>query len=238
VSSAGSACGGSTRALTFAYDERARSVRTSTTSPESGTTTAGANSTSRFRWRVVDIVVASVIGVAAGLVFWLWGQAYNPLSAPLEAALPGLQALLGGGWLFAGVLGGLIIRKPGAALFTEIVAAVVSAIVGTQWAALTLVSGLVQGLGAEIVLALFLYANWRVYVAVLAGMGAGLALAVNDLLLWYPGAKVEFAVIYTVSSLISGAVLAGLLSWLAARGLARTGALSRFASGREVSARV
>jgi energy-coupling factor transport system substrate-specific component len=45
-------------------------------------------------------------------------------------------------------------------------------------------------------------------------------------------------VIYTVCSLISGAVLAGLLSWLAARGLARTGALSRFASGREVSARV
>jgi energy-coupling factor transport system substrate-specific component len=238
VSSAGSTCGGATRALTFADDERARSVRTSTTSSETGTTTAGTGRTNRFRWRVVDIVVASVIGVAAGLVFWLWGQAYNPLSAPLEAALPGLQALLGGGWLFAGVLGGLIIRKPGAALFTEVVAAVVSAIVGTQWAALTLVSGLVQGLGAEIVLALFLYANWRAYVAVLAGMGAGLALAINDLLLWYPGAKVEFAVIYTVCSLISGAVLAGLLSWLAARGLARTGALSRFASGREVSARV
>lgn len=214
-------------------------MRTSTTSPESGTTTTlGVSRGNRFRWRVVDIVVASVIGVAAGLVFWLWGQAYNPLSAPLEAALPGLQALLGGGWLFAGVLGGLIIRKPGAALFTEVVAAVVSAIVGTQWAALTLVSGLVQGLGAEIVFALFLYANWRAYVAVLSGMGAGLALAINDLVLWYPGAKVEFAVIYTVSSLISGAVLAGLLSWVAARGLARTGALSRFASGREVSARV
>jgi energy-coupling factor transport system substrate-specific component len=241
VSSAGSSCVGSTRALTFAYDERARSVRTSPTSSETNTattTTAPAGRSNRFRWRVVDIVVASVIGVASGLVFWLWGQAYTPLSAPLEAALPGLQALLGGGWLFAGVLGGLIIRKPGAALFTELVAAVVSAIVGTQWAALTLVSGLVQGLGAEIVFALFLYANYRVYVAVLAGMGAGLALAINDLLLWYPGAKVEFAVIYTICSLISGAVLAGLLSWLAARGLARTGALSRFASGREVSARV
>jgi energy-coupling factor transport system substrate-specific component len=216
-------------------------VRTSPTSSETNTattTTAPAGRSNRFRWRVVDIVVASVIGVASGLVFWLWGQAYTPLSAPLEAALPGLQALLGGGWLFAGVLGGLIIRKLGAALFTELVAAVVSAIVGTQWAALTLVSGLVQGLGAEIVFALFLYANYRVYVAVLAGMGAGLALAINDLLLWYPGAKVEFAVIYTICSLISGAVLAGLLSWLAARGLARTGALSRFASGREVSARV
>jgi energy-coupling factor transport system permease protein len=84
------------------------------------TSTAGTTSTRRrsYRWRVVDIVVASVIGVAAGIIFWAWGLAYNPLSAPLQAALPGLQALLGGGWLFAGVLGGLIIRKPGAALYT------------------------------------------------------------------------------------------------------------------------
>ena len=237
MSSAGSSCGGPTGALTFAYDERARSVRTSPSSTESATTAVGSSRPDRFRWRVVDIVVASVIGVASGVIFWAWGLAWSPLSA-LLAFTPGLEGLLAGGWLFAGVLGGLVIRKPGAALFTELVAAVVSAIVGTQWAALTLVSGLVQGLGAEIVFALFLYANWRAYVAVLAGMGAGLALAINDLVLWYAGAKVEFAIIYTVCSLISGALLAGLLSWLAARGLARTGALSRFASGREVSARV
>jgi energy-coupling factor transport system substrate-specific component len=37
---------------------------------------------------------------------------------------------------------------------------------------------------------------------------------------------------------VSGAVIAGLLSWLVARALARTGALSRFASGRDTAARV
>lgn len=211
-------------------------MHTSTETPVAST--VASSRTGRFRWRVVDIVVASVIGVAAGLVFWVWGQAYSPISVPFEAALPGLQALLGGGWLFAGVLGALVIRKPGAALFTELVAAAVSALVGTQWGPLTLLSGLVQGLGAEIVFAVFLYANYRAYVAVLAGMGAGLALAVNDLINWYPGATTEFAVIYTVSSLVSGALLAGVLSWLAMRGLAKTGALSRFASGRDVSARV
>jgi energy-coupling factor transport system substrate-specific component len=89
--------------------------------------------------------------VASGLVFWVWGQAYNPLSAPLELALPGLQALLGGGWLFAGVLGGLIIRKPGAALYTELLAAAVSALIGTM--TFTLQSGLVQGIGTEIIFA-------------------------------------------------------------------------------------
>ena len=47
-----------------------------------------------------------------------------------------------------------------------------------------------------------------------------------------------FATVYTASSILSGAVIAGCLSWLAVRGLARTGALDRFASGRETTARV
>ena len=192
-----------------------------------------------FRWRVVDIVIASVIGVAGGLIFVVWNQAYNPLSGLLTPLLPGLQALLGGGWLFAGVLGGLIIRKPGAAVYTELLAAVVSTLVGgTAWGPTILVSGLVQGLGAELVFALFFYANYRLVVALLAGAGAGLALAVNDLLVWYPGSGAPFIAIYTASSIVSGVVVAGLLSWLALRGLARTGALSRFAAGRSHRPRV
>jgi len=191
-----------------------------------------------LRWRVVDIVVASVIGVAAGLIFWIWNLFYAPVTAPLEVVAPGAQALLYGVWLFAGVLGGLIIRKPGAALYTELVAAIVSALVGTQWGgALTILSGLAQGLGAEIVFALFLYGNYRAYVAVLAGAGAGLGMAVNDLITWYPAMDFSFKAIYGVSAVISGALIAGLLSWLLARALARTGALSRFAAGREVAAR-
>ena len=150
----------------------------------------------------------------------------------MTAALPGLQALLAGGWLFAGVLTALVIRKPGAALYGELVAATVSALVGNQWGVLTLESGLVQGLGAELVFAVFLYRRWGLPVALIAGAVAGLALAINDLILWYPGSANTFAAIYTVSAIVSGALVAGLLSWFAVRGLAKTGALSRFASGR------
>jgi energy-coupling factor transport system substrate-specific component len=63
-------------------------------------------------------------------------------------------------------------------------------------------------------------------------------MAINDLILWYPGARVEFALIYGVSAIVSGGVIAGLGSWALARGLARTGALNRFAAGREITARV
>jgi energy-coupling factor transport system permease protein len=190
------------------------------------------NSSITYRWRTVDIVVASVLAVASGLVFVLWSLASNPIGTPLSAVLPGLQGLLGGGWLFAGVLTALVIRKPGAAVYGEVVAAVVEMLVGNQWGVITLECGLVQGLAAELVFAVFLYRRWGLPVAVLAGAAAGLAMAINDLFLWYPGATTAFTAIYTVSGVVSGALLAGALSWFVVRALAKTGALARFESGR------
>ncbi len=209
------------------------------TSTTTNTTNSVSTGTPRsYRWRVVDIVVASVIGVASGAIFLVWNVASEPLTAPLGALLPGLQALGGGFWLFAGVLTALVVRKPGAAIYGEMLAATVSALIGNQWGVLTLLSGFTQGLGAELVFLMFLYGNWRASVAVLAGAGAGLAMAVTDLTVWYAGADTIFAVVYACSGVVSGAVIAGVLSWLAVRGLARTGALSRFASGREATTRV
>ena len=57
-------------------------------------------------------------------------------------------------WLVPAVLAPLIIRKPGAALFAEMVAAGVSALLGSQWGPDTLLSGFVQGAAAELVFAL------------------------------------------------------------------------------------
>ena len=196
--------------------------------------------TSRFgaKWRVVDIVVASVIAVACSVVFIIWNTLYEGPSALLGPLLPGLGGLLAGPWLLAGVLAGLVIRKPGAALYAEIVASAISALVGNQWSALTLVSGFVQGLGAELVFLAFGYSVWRVGVAVLAGAVAGLACGINDRVLWYPGADTLFTSVYITSTTISGAVIAGLGGWALMKALAASGALSRFAAGREATARV
>lgn len=199
----------------------------------STSTSARLSLTSRWRWRVVDIVVASVIGVAAGVIFWVWGQAWTPLSTAL-AFLPGLEGLLAGGWLFAGVLTGLIIRKPGAALYGEIVAAVVSMALGTQWGFTTFIWGVVQGVGAELGFALFAYANYRLWVALVSGALTGLAVALLDTNFSSIAAHdAGPRTIYFVSAIVSGIVIAGLVSWLIARALAATGALDRFASGRQ-----
>lgn len=192
-----------------------------------------------WRWRVVDIVVASVLGVACGFLFLAWNVGYLGPKALLEPLLPGLQGLLDGPWLIAGVLGGLIIRKAGAAIYTETIAAVVSALAGAQWGGfLTIEAGLVQGLGAELIFLLFFYRRWSLPVAILAGAGAAIAGGVNNMILWFAGSDATFTVIYLISTTVSGAILAGAFGWVIARAIAATGALDRFGSGREVRARV
>ena len=39
-----------------------------------------------YTWRVVDIVVAAVIAVACGVIFWLWDQAYAGVEAATAAS--------------------------------------------------------------------------------------------------------------------------------------------------------
>ncbi|MDO5076464.1 ECF transporter S component [Corynebacterium sp.] len=191
-------------------------------------------STVNIRWRVVDIVVAAVLGVACGLIFWVWNSIGYAWYSAADALTPGFGGIAVGVWLLGGVLGGLIIRKPGAAVFVEVIAALVSALIGNQWGIETLYSGLAQGLGAELVFLMFAYRRFGVPVAMLAGVGAAVGAWLLELITSANYAKgMVFNVIYLVTCSVSGVILAGLLAFALVRALAATGALDRFAAGRE-----
>lgn len=191
----------------------------------------------RLHWRVVDIVVASILGVACGLIFLLWNTVGYAWFMAMDSLTPGLGGLATGIWLLGGVIGGLVIRKSGAAIFVEVLAASVSAALGSQWGIETLYSGLAQGLGVEIVLAIFAYRNFKLPVAALSGIGAGIGAFILELFTSANLAKsLEFNLIYLSCLMISGAILAGVLGYYLVRALARTGALDRFAVGREARA--
>lgn len=196
-----------------------------------GTALAAAALT-RARWRVVDAVVASVLGVAGGLLFAVWNVAVWPAASGALAFFPPAKALLVGVWLLPGVLGGLVVRKPGAAVYTEVVAATVSAFIGNEWGFATVWYGLVEGLGAEFVLALLLYRRFGLGAAIGAGIGAGVAVGLMDSLLYYPDFSAGWKLAYLGFAMLSGAVVAGAGSWWLTRALARTGALSGLSSGR------
>lgn len=187
-----------------------------------------------LNWRVVDIVVASVLGVACGFVFLGWNAVGYAWFQAMDAITPGLGGIATGIWLIGGVLGGLIIRKPGAAVYVEVLAATVSAVLGSQWGIETLYSGLAQGLGVEIILAIFLYRKFGFGVSMLSGMAAGWGAFILELFLSGNLARsFEFQMIYLVTLTISGAILAGALGYFVVKALAKTGALDRFAAGRE-----
>lgn len=200
----------------------------------SPTSSASASAPRTLAWRGVDIVIAAVLGVACGLLFWVWNGIGGAGYGAFDAATPGLGGLVNGGWMIAGVLGGIIIRKPGAALFVEVLAASVSAMIGNQWGIETLYSGLAQGLGAELVLALFAYRKFSLLIAVIAGMMAGvfewgIELFISSNL----AMSGSYLAIYLACTAVSGAVIAGAGAWALMRALAATGALDRFAAGRD-----
>lgn len=187
-----------------------------------------------LNWRVVDIIVASILAVACGLVFVFWNSVGYAWFMAMDALTPGLGGIATGIWLAGGVIGALVIRKPGAAIYVETLAATVSAVFGSQWGPETLYSGLAQGLGVEIAFAIFLYRRFSLVVAMLGGIGAALGAFVLELFTSANIAKsLEFNLIYLACLIVSGAILAGALSYFTVKALAKTGALDRFAVGRE-----
>jgi len=184
------------------------------------------------RWRTVDIVVTAVLGVAFGVVFWAWNLAFGPLSAPLAFLAP-LVGILNGVYLMPGVVAGLLVRKPGAAVFASTLAAAVSLLFGSPYGGIIIVYGLVQGVGGELGFLLTRYRSFGWGTAVLAGVTAGLSTSILDNSLYYSDLSFfGFKLPYTVFTVISSVLLAGIVGLVLVRALARTGALSSFAAGR------
>ena len=154
---------------------------------------------------------------------------------PAFLAAPPARNILYGVWLIPAVLGALIIRKPGAAFFTELVAATVSAIIGSQWGLDTLLSGFMQGAAAELVFALTGYRVWTLPIAMIAGAAAAAGAWLHDMPIYYAALPLEAMLIIGAFMVVSAVVFAGVGSWLLMRSLAETGVLSGFPSGRDAT---
>jgi energy-coupling factor transport system substrate-specific component len=178
-------------------------------------------------WRTRDIVVTAVIGVAFGVVFWAWGLAW-PAFEPVNAIVPVARDLLYAVWLVPAVLAPLIVRKPGAALFAEMVAAGVSALIGSQWGADTLLSGFVQGAAAEMVFAFAFYRVWSLPILLAASVASAAAAWIHDWALYYPTVATEVQLARGAIMAISAVAIAGFGSVLLARALRRAGVLEGF----------
>lgn len=179
-------------------------------------------------WRTRDIVVAATIGVAFGVVFWFWNIFVWRPAEPLFAVLPPARNVLYGLWLIPAVLAPIIVRRPGAAVFAEMVAASVSALLGTEWGVDVLLSGFVQGAAAELVFALALYRTWSLPVLGAAALASAVAAWVHDWAVWFQASSFDIMGPVLLFMAISALVLTAGGSGLLASALRRAGVLEGF----------
>ncbi len=179
------------------------------------------------RWRTRDIVVTAVIGVAFGVVFWAWGLAWRRSRPPSGRA----RFLFYAVWLMPAVLAPLIVRKPGAALFAEMLAAAVSTLIGSQWGPDTLLSGFVQGAAAELVFAFTFYRVWSFPVLALAAVASAAAAWVHDWVLYFPEVDLPTMILFGVLMAISAVVIVAGGSLFLVRALRQAGVLEGFPGG-------
>lgn len=189
----------------------------------------------RWRWTAADIAVGAALGVACGLVFWGFNFAYAWLSPLIGGILPGLASVLHPLWYFSGTLAVIILRKPGAAVYVNLVGSAAEMLLGNQFSVgFVFASAAMQGLFAEIP---FMVTRYRVYnlpISVVSGALVALEYGVYLMLFRYQGVAFLSArgIVHMVSELVGGVLIAGVMSWYLYRAIAATGALDRFASGR------
>lgn len=184
-------------------------------------------------WRTVDILTIAFLGAAFGIAYWGWGLAYQAPATALANVFPPLQGVTGAPWLMAGVVGGLVVRRPGAALACEVIAALVEMIPGNQWGFTSLVSGILQGAGAEIAFLVLGYGAFGIGAALLAGALSAPLEAIYEWFVYWTDWGMAYKVVYGIILTISGAVVAGGVGWLLTKALAKAGALNAFPPGQE-----
>jgi energy-coupling factor transport system substrate-specific component len=163
-------------------------------------------------------VVVAVISVAFGVFFWAFGSLWAALNV-----LGPLQNVLYAVWLLPAIVAPLVVRRPGAAIFAELVAATLSALLGSQWGITTLTSGLIQGLGAELGFAAFRYRRFDRVPVVLASVLSMAGAFFHDWLVWYPALALDAIAAIGAAMAVSGIAVLPVLAIALVRALRSAG---------------
>lgn len=190
---------------------------------------------SSLKWQPLDIAVGATLGAACGVIFWGFNFAYMPISSVFGAILPGFASIVHAVWYFSGTLAVLILRKPGAALYVNLIGTLVETVIGSQFdLGFVIISALLQGVFAEIPFALTRYRMFNLPISIASGALVALEYGTYLMLFRYVG--VSFVsprgIVHMISEVTGGVLISGVMAWYLMLAIAKTGVLDRLASGR------
>jgi energy-coupling factor transport system substrate-specific component len=185
-------------------------------------------------WTLRETLIVAVLGAVFGVLYLGWVQVWLVLQAIFG---PVTMDVVMGFWFIVSIIAAAIIRKPGVALVSEVMAAAVQVLLGSPAGLLLLLTGLVQGAGAEVVFAATRWRRYGLAVLMASGMGAAVfSFAYTWIRFDYGSLAPGLLVAMFALRLASGALLGGLLGHLIVQALYRTGVLSGLAIDRDARA--
>lgn len=178
-------------------------------------------------WTLRETLIVVVLGAVFGVLYLGWVQVWLIAQAVFGAVT---MDVVMGFWFIVSIVAAAIIRKPGVALASEMLTAVVQIMLGSPAGLLLLLTGLVQGAGAEAVFAATRWRNYSLPVLMAAGVGAAIcSFAYTWVRFDYGALTPGLLIVMFVLRCASGALLGGLLGHLIVNALYKTGVLSGLA---------
>jgi energy-coupling factor transport system permease protein len=182
---------------------------------------------SSMRWTQREIVIVAALGVFFGVVYLAWVQVWlvaRGLIGPISLDI------LFGLWCVASPVAAYIIRKPFAAFSVEVIAAIAEVATGNPAGLILLLTGVVQGAGAELPFALTKWRNYSWAVMIASGISAAIFSFVYTWIRFkYETLAPDLLLLMFVLRVTSGILLASVLGRYIAEGLYRTGVLDGLA---------
>lgn len=189
-------------------------------------------------WELKDVIMMAILGVVFSAVYMAVFQGGLALSTALTPAglAPFGFEIIYGVWFMAATLAAYIIRKPGVALVTEVLASAIELLMGNSGGLTVVLTGIIQGLGAEVIFALFRYKKWNLGTLCLGGMLSAVFIFCYELYyLNYIALAPRLLISQLAVRLVSAAVFSGLVCKLAGDALAKTGVVKSYAIGAKAN---
>ena len=181
-------------------------------------------------WKLKEVVLMSLFSVVFGIVYLLFlhvGNIWAGFIGPIA------YEWIFGIWFIVSIICMYIIRKPGAAVISETIAAAIEVLLGNAVGPRLILAGVVQGLGAEAAFAATRYKRFDIWVLMLAGVGASVfSFAYGYFLGGFTVFSTGYVLLMLGIRIVSGALLAGVGGKVVVDGLLATGSLRGYAITR------
>ena len=184
-----------------------------------------------MNWKLKDVLMIAVCAVLFGVIFlgatYAGGILYGIL-APFGLASLGYEPFYGI-YFLGGAFALYVMRKPGTGIIAEILAAIIETLLGNFFGPIIILSGLVQGLGFELVIALKKYKKFDILTLIEASICCSVVTLIYNLIIsGYNKIAIPVLALMLVVRIISAILIDAFLNKSVCDKLANAGVLNAY----------